>query len=117
MVTPAKKRDIEIFISPSMPTPQNGSSWTQIPVWVRDGWNTTPKDFVAEATAADMNSPMLHLFLPNQGSDEIRSAIAAMLAADEVLQKTRCPPNHQRAPKRTLRCSRVRKKRARRSMD
>lgn len=94
-----EKRDIALFYSSTEPTPPSGgagaSSWTQIPVWVREGWNTTPKSFADDATAAGVDSPLIHVFLPSQNRDEIRAAIAGHLAASEVLQTRGMPTTRE----------------------
>ena len=113
-----EKRDIALFFSPGEPTPPSSggaggtAGWTSIPVWVRDGWNVTPKNFVDEATMAGADSPLIHVFLPNQSSEEIRVAIAGLLAADEVLQARGLPTTREGEEARTAMQSRLNRERA-----
>jgi hypothetical protein len=57
----------------------------KIPVWVRDGWSVAEGPARADAAAAGVEDPVLHLYLPKRSADELARAIATLTAASEVL--------------------------------
>lgn len=93
--TAREKRELALYFSHAVPTPDASAGWTRVPIWVRDGWNVSEKAFGDEALAQGMDSPLIHVFLPAQSSDEIRSAIAGQMAAEEVLQTRGVPTTRE----------------------
>lgn len=73
-------RKIEPFFGPE--APPIGAS---IPVWVRDEFNDTESMVVAEVRAYGAESPLVVVFLPKRGADELKQKLAACKAADETL--------------------------------
>jgi hypothetical protein len=58
---------------------------SEIPVWIRDGWNTEEKSVLADARADGTNSATVHVFITKSKSDAVRRAIAEENAARETL--------------------------------
>jgi hypothetical protein len=56
-----------------------------IPVWVRDGWEDDEKAVVADAHKAGTSSPLVFVFVPKRGAEDLKKAVASLLAAAEVL--------------------------------
>ena len=56
-----------------------------IALWVRDGFSTPDSTVLGDIRKLSTDDATLHLFLPKAHADEIRSAIAAVQAADDVL--------------------------------
>lgn len=74
-------RRVELFFGSQMPTPAAGI----VPVWVRDGWTEQENIVLAEARQAGTSSAMSFLYLPKEHADELKNALAARKAAQEVL--------------------------------
>ena len=81
---PKVPRKIEPSFEPVMPQPTGQA----IPVWVRDEWSVDMglKSVLADARAAGVDNPVVHVFLPKRSADELRKAIASQEAAEEVIQ-------------------------------
>lgn len=54
-------------------------------VWVRDGWNVEEASVLADARAAGTQSPLVTLFLPRVGAEDLKKWIASAKAARETL--------------------------------
>jgi hypothetical protein len=82
--TSADKRKPVFELSSSRPS----SSSDEVTLWVRDGWSDDEKSVLNDARAAGVDSPMLFGYLsrpPGQVHEDLRQAIAAQIAAQEVL--------------------------------
>lgn len=84
-------RKIELYFGSEIP---NGGSGT-IPVWVRDGWSVTEKQARAEAQAAGRESAVVHVFLPRQDAEALKSALAGYEAASEVISNRPIPTTQE----------------------
>lgn len=60
---------------------------TQVPVWVRDGWSVSERTVRDDAQAAGVESPIVCVFVPRQGSDELAKALASYAAADATVKE------------------------------
>ncbi len=58
---------------------------TNIPVWVRDGWNISDKDAKTEAQNVGPDSPLIIVFVPRQRAEELKRVMADSMASHEVL--------------------------------
>jgi hypothetical protein len=56
-----------------------------IPIWVRDGWETTEKSAREDAARAGANSPLVTVFIPRQDDETLRSVLAERAAAADTL--------------------------------
>ncbi|WNI14280.1 BREX system P-loop protein BrxC [Actinacidiphila sp. ITFR-21] len=56
-----------------------------VPVWVRDGWDVTGKQFTDEATGAGQDSPLVFVHLPKHEPDALRQALGELRSAQETL--------------------------------
>jgi len=63
--------------------PNAGSD--EVTLWLRDGWNDDEKTVLNDARAAGVESPMLFGYLPRLHHEELKQAIASLLAAQETL--------------------------------
>ncbi len=70
-------------------TPPAGSE--AVPVWVRDGWSTSEKAFRDEAQAAGANSPIVFVFLPRLGDEDLKAALAGAAAARATVDSEPTP--------------------------
>ena len=69
--------------------PPSGSD--AVPVWVRDGWSTSEKAFRDEAQAAGAGSPIVFVFLPREGDEELKAALAGAAAAKTTIEAEPTP--------------------------
>lgn len=58
-----------------------------VPVWVRDEWSVNESAVRKAAAEAGDTSPIVFVFLPRHGSDHLRDALAAHVAAEETLHR------------------------------
>jgi hypothetical protein len=65
------------------PPPKGGG---EIPVWIRDGWDTSEKSVVDDARAAGTDSPIIFVYIPRANADDIKKAIADSEAARGTLE-------------------------------
>lgn len=63
----------------------------QIVVWMRDGWSSSQKDVENEARRRGQEDPVVHVFLPREAPDELRSRIIEAEAAQQVLDAKGVP--------------------------
>jgi hypothetical protein len=82
-------RKLELSFSKDAPDTKNQA----IPVWVRDGWTDDEKTVLADARRAGTESPLIFVFVPRRGNDELRKALAGLRAAEETLQVRGVPSN------------------------
>ncbi len=75
-------RRFELFFGTELPTAQGEA----VPVWVRDGWSTSEKAFREEAQAAGSDSPVVFVFLPRLGDEELKSALVGAAAAKATIE-------------------------------
>lgn len=57
-----------------------------IPVWIRDAWSTSEREFVEAARRAGANSPIAFVFIQKQAAEELRRLVIEAKAADETLR-------------------------------
>lgn len=63
----------------------------RVPVWVRNGWDQTEKQFSDLAAAAGIESPLVLVHLSKVGADALADALADLEGAEDTL-KTRARP-------------------------
>lgn len=56
-----------------------------IPVWVRSGWDVSPKDFETTTLQQSTDSPLVSVYLAKTRADDLRKGLANLLAANETL--------------------------------
>jgi len=79
-------RAVVVHFGDVEPHPDNA-----IPVWVRNGWDLTEKQFNDLAAGLSTDSPLVLLYLPKSEADALTEALSDREAADETL-KTRPRP-------------------------
>ena len=57
-----------------------------VPVWVRDGWGARENAVVADARAAGVDSPVIHVFVPRSRAEGLERLIADRGAAKATLE-------------------------------
>jgi hypothetical protein len=57
-----------------------------IPVWIRDAWSMSEREFVEAARRAGVDSPILFVFVLKQAADDLRKLVIDAKAADETLR-------------------------------
>lgn len=62
-----------------------------ITVWVRDGWSAQEAAVLADARQLGQDDATIHVHLPRQGADDLRSRHVEMLAAQQVLDRNPNP--------------------------
>ena len=75
------QRSIVHWPNPEPPAPSN----EQVVVWIRDGWGCSDKEVRDAAREAGADDPVLHVFLPRRGAEELQSRIIDATAARRVL--------------------------------
>jgi hypothetical protein len=58
----------------------------QLVVWVRDGWNTSQDDVVADSGASGSGSSLVYLFIPKVHADAVRANLVRWKAAEVTVQ-------------------------------
>ena len=58
---------------------------TSIPVWVRRGWDETQQSVKQDALNIGNESPVVYVYLPEPDRQALRTQVATLLAASEVL--------------------------------
>jgi hypothetical protein len=58
-----------------------------VPLWVRDGWRTTPKEAREAARTLGSTDGTIHLLVEKPSNNDLRDAIADLLAAKATLDK------------------------------
>lgn len=56
-----------------------------IVLWIRDGWSTSQKDVEAAARSMGAESPVIHVFIPKQSADDLRTRIIDATAAADTI--------------------------------
>lgn len=79
--TSRQPRDFAFALSSARPAISSG----EVTLWVRDGWNDDDKTVLNDARAAGTDSPILFGYLPRLHEQDLRQAIASLLAAQETL--------------------------------
>lgn len=77
-----EKRRLEIFFGEEAPKVEDDT----VPVWIRDGYNTTEKNVVEAARAAGTDSPIVFVYLPRGNADGLKSQIIRNEAAAGTIQ-------------------------------
>ena len=62
-----------------------------VAVWLRDGWQVSPREFERQARAAGTGDPALHVHIPKRDADDLRKRIVAAQAAQRVLDHRGIP--------------------------
>ncbi len=58
----------------------------EIPVWVRDGWNTSEKEILSAAREAGSDSPIIFVYIPKASADDLKKRVIEYEAAESTLQ-------------------------------
>ena len=74
------------------PPPDRGPD---VAVWIRDGWGADEKSVFADARAAGLDSPTIHVFVPKSRADELARLIATRYAANDTLDYKDVPSTHE----------------------
>lgn len=74
-------RQVQVHFGPESPD----TSGSEVPIWIRDGWECSEADVLNAARAAGVDSPVLFVFLPKSREDVFRDNILRMRAAESVL--------------------------------
>ena len=77
-----EKRRLEICFGEDAPKVDDDT----VPVWIRDGYNTSEKNVVEAARAAGTDSPVVFVFLPRGNADGLKSQIVRNEAAAGTIQ-------------------------------
>ena len=85
--TTRTKRLFNPHFGPERP-PENKNN---VPVWIQDGWSTTPRAVLEEAQQEGIEKPTVFVFLPRLAADELKQAIAQFEAAKETLSNKSTP--------------------------
>ncbi|MEA3415242.1 MAG: BREX system P-loop protein BrxC [Thermodesulfobacteriota bacterium] len=58
----------------------------EIPVWIRDGWGENESTALADARAAGTDSPVIYVYVPKAGADDLKKAITEYEAAKATIE-------------------------------
>jgi hypothetical protein len=75
-------RKIELYFTLDKPQ----ASGEGVPVWIRDGWSDTEKNFRNDAHQEGVDSPYILVYLPKKNVQPLKAAIANWRAAVETLE-------------------------------
>ncbi len=76
------------------PTPPLANQ-ADIPVWIRDGWDTSEKSVRDEAITAGTDSPIIFVWLPKQDSEALSTALAERAASNDTLSARPTPATQE----------------------
>jgi hypothetical protein len=82
-----ESRKIELHFG-DVPPQANGS---EVPVWVRDGWEVEEKTVLDDARAAGDSAAVIYGYIPKKMAEELKQAIAGYYAATTTLQTKGTP--------------------------
>lgn len=82
-----EKRRLEIFFGEDAPKVDDDT----VPVWIRDGYNTSEKNVVEAARAAGTDSAIVFVFLPRGNAEGLKSQIIRNEAAAGTIQSKGVP--------------------------
>jgi hypothetical protein len=83
IVQGASKEARSLSVSRDQNPPEvNGEA---IPVWVRDEWSVSQKEFVDQARKQGGESPMIFVFVPRQSAEDLRKYVVDAAAAEQTL--------------------------------
>jgi hypothetical protein len=78
-------------IDPTIFGPQKPEIGSNVPVWLRHGWEVQETVVRSEALEEGPESPLIMVFLPRKHHNEIRNELAGVLAATDILQSRPVP--------------------------
>lgn len=79
----AAKESRPLAISRDQNPPQDTGE--AIPVWIRDGWSTSGKEFLEAARSSGSDSPVIFVFIPRESADDFRRLVVEAEAAERTL--------------------------------
>jgi hypothetical protein len=85
----AAKEARQLVIHRDQTPPQNTGE--AIPVWIRDGWSTSEREFVEAARSAGSDSPVIFVFVPRRSADDLRRYVIEAAAAQATLDAKGIP--------------------------
>ncbi len=103
-------RKVVLNFGDQMPTAKGH----EIPVWVRDGWGENESTVVNDARAAGADSPVIYVFVPKAGADDLKRAIADFEAAKATIDFKGTPGTEPGREARDAMNARMREAQARR---
>jgi len=68
---------------------------SEIPVWIRDGWEIEEKTVLNDARTAGDSAAIVYGFIPRNHAEEIKQAIAACYAAEKTLELKGTPSSDE----------------------
>ncbi|MCT0213654.1 MAG: BREX system P-loop protein BrxC [Cyanobium sp.] len=84
-------RKLALWISGEPPAPSKEG----VVVWVRDGWGCSEKEVRDAAREAGADDPVLHVFLPRRGADDLNARIIEASAAKRVIDHHGTPSTNE----------------------
>jgi hypothetical protein len=83
-----ERRAVSIHQGPSDPPKDAG-----LTVWVRDGFSDTETAILQLVQSLDPSNPTVHVLIPKRRADDLKTALATLLAAQETLNFLGTPTN------------------------
>jgi hypothetical protein len=74
-------RKLQVHYDATPPPPAGDA----VQVWIRDEWTEAETTIRAEAQAEGTDSPRLFVFLPHKSANDLKTAIASRMAAEETI--------------------------------
>lgn len=68
---------------------------TEIPVWIRDGWGESESTVVADARAAENESPVIFVYIPKANAEDLQKAIVSYAAAEATIHMKGTPTTRE----------------------
>jgi hypothetical protein len=84
-------RKLQVHYDATPPPPAGDA----VQVWIRDDWTEAETTVRAEAQAEGTGSPRLFVFLPRKSANELKTAIASRMAAEETLAARGNPTSNE----------------------
>ena len=85
-----EKRKATIHFGPENPKGDEG-----ITIWVRDGFVEDERSVIDEIRRKSQDDPLIYLLIPRSKTDDLKKAIAGILAADETLNSKGHPTSQE----------------------
>lgn len=85
-----EKRAVAVHHGADAPTPSDG-----LTVWVRDGFTEIEQSIIQHIQGCDTSDPTVHVLIPKTKTQELKTAIAASMAAEQTINSKGTPTTQE----------------------
>lgn len=85
-----ERRTVTVHHRADAPPPSDG-----LTVWVRDGFTEVEQSIIQHIQGRDTSDPTVHVFIPKTKAQELKTAIAASMAAEQTINSKGTPTSQE----------------------